>query len=174
MTFQTKVLAVGLKGGDISELELDNALDTEVEEGQKTKRQQVRVLQLWTDRLERKRGSLNTVGSDWWTELSDGEPRNRRFRWVSDGELQSTSVGGQQDFRATLSDQDFNFGSRKGRKTMSSHGILKDQESGRDLIITTERDQSQTSRTGDLMLIPELWATSILKILLLKVSTCSG
>ena len=35
MTFQTKVLAVGLKGGDISELELDNALDTEVEEGQK-------------------------------------------------------------------------------------------------------------------------------------------
>lgn len=57
---------------------------------------------------------------------------------------------------------------------MSSHGTLKDQESGRDLIITTERDQSQTSRTGDLMLIPELWATSILKILLLKVNTCSG
>lgn len=32
MIFQTKVLAVGLKGGDISELELDNALDTEVRE----------------------------------------------------------------------------------------------------------------------------------------------
>lgn len=37
MIFQTKVLAVGLKGGDISELELDNALDTEVEGGQRTR-----------------------------------------------------------------------------------------------------------------------------------------
>ena len=37
MIFQTNVLAVGLKGGDISELELDNALDTEVEGGQRTR-----------------------------------------------------------------------------------------------------------------------------------------
>ena len=52
-------------------------------------------MQLWADRLERKRGRLNTVGSEWWTELSDAEPRNRRLRWVSDGELQLTiSVSG--------------------------------------------------------------------------------
>lgn len=37
MRYQTKVLAVGLKRRDISELELDNALDTEVEGGKKTR-----------------------------------------------------------------------------------------------------------------------------------------
>lgn len=44
----------------------------------------------------------------------------------------------------------------------------------RNCIIYAKIDQSQSSRTGDLMLIPELWGTSILKFLLLKVSTCSG
>lgn len=33
------------------------------------------------------RGNLNRVGSDRWTELSDEEGRNRRFRWAGDGEL---------------------------------------------------------------------------------------
>lgn len=34
---QTKMLAMGLKEGDISEFELDNALDMKVEGGQRTR-----------------------------------------------------------------------------------------------------------------------------------------
>lgn len=68
-----------------------------------------------TDRF--RRGNLNRVGSDRWTELNDEEARNRRFRWAGDGKLVPV-IG--QDPMVQLSGQDFNFGSREDRKIKKS------------------------------------------------------